>query len=397
MILLGGILCGCGRSDVQRSQVREYVRLAVALGERDPDALDHYYGPEEYVADVRRNPPALSAIRREADQAARAAHSGFLAAQLRAIAARAALLSGDRLTFDQEARVFFNAGPPWDTSISQDVRRQLSRLPGRGPLSDRYEAFDRRYLVPPERVPDVMARALTACRERTAANASLPPGEKVTLAYVHNKPWSAFSHYRDNYTSVIEVNVDLGLTVDRALDLACHEGYPGHHFFNSRTEQLLVRTNRRPELVAQLTFSPQSFVSEGAATVAPEIAFTDDERIRFERDVLFPLAGLRSDDAERYVRTARLVDALHPVELSIAKRYLDGELEFARAAEALREEALMNQPEATLKYLNEYRSYVVTYTLGHDRIRAWLEKRGVSGKWRALEDLIANPEAVFQP
>ena len=43
------------------------MRLAVALGERDPDALDFYAGPADAVADVRRDPPTLTAIKREAE------------------------------------------------------------------------------------------------------------------------------------------------------------------------------------------------------------------------------------------------------------------------------------------------------------------------------------------
>ena len=46
---------------------RQYVRLAVALGERDPDSLDFYAGPADAVADVRRSPPTLTAIRRDAE------------------------------------------------------------------------------------------------------------------------------------------------------------------------------------------------------------------------------------------------------------------------------------------------------------------------------------------
>ncbi len=48
---------------------RQYVRLAVALGERDPDSLDFYAGPADAVADMRRNPPPLTAIKRDAADA----------------------------------------------------------------------------------------------------------------------------------------------------------------------------------------------------------------------------------------------------------------------------------------------------------------------------------------
>ena len=57
-------------------EARQYVRLAVALGERDPDALDFYAGPADAVADVRRDPPTLTAIRREAEMLVRQVRNG---------------------------------------------------------------------------------------------------------------------------------------------------------------------------------------------------------------------------------------------------------------------------------------------------------------------------------
>ena len=43
-----------------------YTRIAVALGERDPDSIDYYYGTAEWVTDIRENPPSLAQIRRSA-------------------------------------------------------------------------------------------------------------------------------------------------------------------------------------------------------------------------------------------------------------------------------------------------------------------------------------------
>src|ERR1700738_2517065 len=41
----------------------EYLRLVVSLGERDPDSLDYYFGPESLVSEERRNPPKLGELR----------------------------------------------------------------------------------------------------------------------------------------------------------------------------------------------------------------------------------------------------------------------------------------------------------------------------------------------
>ena len=99
--------------------------------------------------------------------------------------------------------------------------------------------------------------------------------------------------------------------------------------------------------------------------MAPDIAFPESERVAFERNELFPLAKLDQSAAEKYVHVEHLVGELEGAEVPIVREYLDGNLEFARAAEELEQETLMYQGEATLKYLNEYRTYMVTYTLGH--------------------------------
>jgi hypothetical protein len=237
-------------------------------------------------------------------------------------------------------------------------------------------------------VPAVMKRALDACREQTRGHIALPEGESVTVEYVANKPWDAYSTYHGHFHSVIQINTDFPLTVDRALELACHEGYPGHHVYNSIEDAELVQRGGRAELMVQPTFSPQSFASEAAATVAAEVAFPPEERLRFERDTLFPLAGLNPQDAERYLKVSRLVDELAIAEAPIARDYLDGRLEFVRAGAALEEQVLMAHSEATLKYINEYRTYMLAYTLGKERLLKCL--RQAEKPWQAYQQIIVS-------
>jgi hypothetical protein len=238
-----------------------------------------------------------------------------------------------------------------------------------------------------------MQAALKVCREKTLARVSMPPGENVEIDYVVHKPWSAFSRYEGNARSVIQVNLEYPLTVNRILDLACHEGYPGHHVYNTLRDQAVVQQRGEREGMVQLTFSPQSFVSEAAASYAPEMVLDEPERVRIERDVLFPIVGLGKADASRYVRVQRLVERLHTAEPGIAREYLDGRLEFARAADALERETLMEHGETMLLYLNEYRSYMLTYTVGRDAVQEWVDGAGKSPemRWEKYLQLIRIP------
>ena len=98
--------------------------------------------------------------------------------------------------------------------------------------------------------------------------------------------------------------------------------------------------------------------------LAVDVAFPPAERVRVERERLFPLAGLHSSGAEQHVAVERLVSDLQVVQAGVARRYLNGDLEFARAVSALEEQALVPHAEALIKYVNQYRSYVTTYTTG---------------------------------
>ena len=125
-----------------------------------------------------------------------------------------------------------------------------------------------------------------------------------------DKSWSGYNWYQGNYRSLIQINTDLPIYIDRAIDLACHEGYPGHHVYNVLLEQQLVRGRGWQEFTVYPLFSPQSLIAEGTANYGIEVAFPDDERRAFERDVLFPAAGLDASQVEQFYEIAELVEKL---------------------------------------------------------------------------------------
>ncbi len=274
-----------------------------------------------------------------------------------------------------------------DNAVVDRAHALVDRLlPGSESLALRYARFDRQFMIPPERLAAVMTRAIDGCRRATLPHMPLPSGEQVTVEYVSGTPWSAFTRYEGRAHSRIQINAGFGLTVDRALQLACHEGYPGHHAINTWIDTALIGPQHRIELTVQPMFSPQSLRTEGAATFAPELAFSDAERLQFERDELFPIAGLDGRDAAGYLTVERAVDDLRLVQAGIARQYLDGSLEFARASAALEREALMPSADATLKFFNEFRSYAVAYTLGHDlAARAVDAQSSADVRWQAYE------------
>ncbi len=410
------LLASCHRSDATLdSMARSYVQLALALGERDPDSLDFALVPASLRAAVHRSYPSLGQIGRDAKALSEQLHLvkfhpdqrgrvEFLQLQLASMQARASILAGRRFDFDSEAQVLFATAylPDLHADERPVLRARIAALlPAPGTRSDdstaeRYAAYESSFVVQPQRLASVMNAAFDLCRRRTAEYIALPAGESVEISFVHHKPWTAFSRYLGNAHSSIQVNLDLPITVDDALELACHEGYPGHHVFNTLRDTALVQQSALPEAQVQLTFSPQSYLSEAAAAYAPRIAFSREERAQIERDVLFPEAGLSPQEAERYVLISSLVRELDSAEPAIAREYINDRMEFVRAEQQLADQVLMAHSESLLLYLNEYRSYMLAYTDGPRKIADYLDATAASNsdaaarraRWKSYEQLM---------
>jgi hypothetical protein len=322
----------------------------------------------------------------------------YLRVQLGAMAARARIVAGERLSFDQEARALYDVAPPRHTEAHFDslLARLDSILRGPGPLATRYQRFRDRLTIPGTKVDTVFKTAIAACRRRTAARLALPPGERFDLEYVKGTPWNAYNWYQGGYRSLIQVNLDFPIPLDRAVDLACHEGYPGHHVYNALLEQALVRGRDWVEFSMYPLFSPQSLIAEGSANYGIDMAFPEAERVAFERDSLFPLAGLDPSLAERNAAVRQVVERLNYARNAVARQYLDGALD-AAAAQAMMRRYWLITPEAaskTLRFIDTYRSYVINYNLGRDLVAAWVSRTAgtdPTARWTAFRALLSGP------
>jgi hypothetical protein len=418
LLLALGLFVGCRASqsppDPRRLEpiARQYVILGLSLGHYDPNYVDAYYGPASLraaadseslsVAKVRSSAESLIAqlgdsVPAYSDSLVRLRHR-YLRTQLSAMVARAKMLGGEHLTFDQEARALYDAEPPHysDAHFDSLLTRLDSLLPGKGPLAQRYDRFRSRLVIPAARVDTVVKTAIGACRARTRAHLSLPPGERFDLEYVKGTPWNAYNWYKGGYHSLIQVNLDFPIALDRAIDLGCHEGYPGHHVYNALLEQALVRGRGWVEPSIYLLFSPQSLIAEGSANFGIDMAFPEPQRTAFERDSLFPLARLDPALAELNAAVRQVVTDLNYARNEVARRYLDGELDAAGARAAMQRYWLSSPEQAakTVRFIDAYRSYVINYNLGRDMVESWLDRMAHSdtaARWKAFDELLSSP------
>ena len=397
-----------GQTDSADSIARDYVQLVLGVGEREPGYVDAYYGPPEWAAAAKAAPPTLeqltataAALAGRLDALPRPAASApdqvqritWLKAHVSAVRARLRMLGGETFGFADEAEALFGIRPELKPLADYDpvLARIDALIPGDGPLIDRITAFKAAFVVPGDRLEPVMQAAIAECRARTVRNIALPANERFTLAFVTDKPWSGYNYYLGDAASRIEINSDFPIYTDRAIDLGCHEGYPGHHVYNALLERTFVREKGWVEMSVYPLFSPMSFVAEGSANYGVDLAFPGAEGAAFEREVLMPLAGLAPADVAAKAELMALTHTLARAEYTIADDYLAGRVGRDETIARLSKYLLTPPDKAAqrLRFIDAYRSYIINYGLGRDTVEAWVSRQGPD-PWRGMETLLAS-------
>ena len=385
----------------------DYVRLILEIGEHEDGYVDAYYGPAEWAAAAEANPRSVDQLTQAAATLTRELETvdaagadealvqrrKFLLAHISAAALRLRMIAGDKPAFADEAYGLFGIRPEIRPLESyRPVLAQMDALlPGQGSLAERAAAFRAGHVIPRDRVEAVLHAAMDECKRRTEAHMDLPAGESFEMGFVTDKPWSGYNYYLGNSKSRIEINVGLPIGIDRAVDLGCHEGYPGHHVYNALLEQTFVRERGWMEMSVYPLFSPMSFVAEGSANYGIDLAFPAGELARFEKDVLYPTAGLDPAGRDDYARFIALTRQLASAEYGIADAYLGGRIDRATAERQLRDTMLMAPERAKQRvdFIDTYRSYVINYGLGRDTVQAWVERQGPD-HWATTQRLLAS-------
>ena len=393
---------------------REYVALGLAIGQYDPDFVDAYYGPDSLrpaaVRDTSHFPKdslilSVSSLKKRiaelgggtANDSIRS-RADWLGSQLTAFERRIRIFSGESASFDTESKDLFDAvAPVYTEKHFQDLIAKLdSMLPGKGPLPNRFQKMASRFLLPRDKIDTVFQVAIAEARKRTLQHYALPPGENFKLEYVTDKPWSGYNWYKGNYQSLIQINISQPIFIQRAIDLACHEGYPGHHVFNALLEKNIYHDQGSPEISLYPLFSPQSLIAEGSANYGISIAFPGDAQEQYCKQILMPLAGMDTTGAHLYFESLKISSALNYARNEVARGLVNKTMADKEALRWLTDYCLLTEKGATdyLRFIKKYRSYVINYNYGQDLVKNYIEKasgQDAEKRWKAFEKLLSNP------
>jgi hypothetical protein len=397
--------------DVLDSLAERYVKLALAFGEIDSNFVDAYTGPAEWREQARAAALPLSAQMTEAAAittglGAAVAEPGEevrllqLQRNVLALSTRMRMANGERLSFNEEAALLYDAVPPeYDYAEFDAALAELEALlPGEEPLGDRVQALRDKLIVTSDKVPAVMEAAIAECRARTVARYELPADERFDLEFVTDKPWSGYNWYQGNNRSLIQVNLDQPFLITRALDLGCHEGYPGHHVWNLYVDNRFVKDNGWLEYQVFPLFAPASLFAEGSANFGVELAFPGETRLEYEQQMLYPIAGLDPSDGARFEAISALMNKLGNARTQISREYLDGDITREQAIELAMKYRLMSRSRAeqSFNFDDTYRAYVINYSLGLEIVRDYIGRHADTdeARWAVFEELLKKPTAA---
>ncbi|QPQ54462.1 hypothetical protein IC614_08940 [Allosphingosinicella flava] len=409
------LLAGCVSNGVRQDNLGEiaadYVQMTLEIGEREPGYVDAYYGPKEWQDAAKAAPRSLADLAEEARRltgrvnalktdgldATSLRRRDFLLAQLTAATTRLRMLQGEKLSFAEEAKGLFGVTPELKELSAYDpiLARIETLVPGTGPLSERVDAFQDRFTIPKDRLKPVFDAAIAECRRRTAVHIAMPANESFKMEFVTGKSWSGYNYYQGNAHSLIQINTDLPIRISRAVDLGCHEGYPGHHALNMLLEERLTKGKGWIEFSVYPLYSPQSLIAEGSANYGIDLAFPGPERLAFETRALYPLAGIPTADAAKYLELLKATSELAGARFTIARDFLEGRIDRAKAVELTQKYQLVSKARAeqSIDFTTQYRSYVINYGLGQDMVRTYVEAAGPSSdaRWKRMEEVISEP------
>ena len=374
---------------------RDYLLLALRLDQHVPGLVDGYYGPADLKAQADME--SLRPARRLVDDAsalldripaevAEPDRRAWLTAQVVALRTQAEALAGQALPYVEHVTRCFDWAPVRrdDASFEAAADEIESLLPGAGPLAERIAAWDDRFVVPVDRLPDVLAWLVETFRGRAATAFGLPAGETLRVRLVRDQPWTGYNWYDGGRRSRFDLNTDLPSRAATLIHVAAHEAYPGHHLEHAWKEVELVEGRGRLESSVLLINTPECLVSEGLADLGHRFASPPGT----EHDLLVELyerAGLAVAADPAAARAA----AETSVALAGPRRRLDasrGNAALLRHADGRSHDEVLAwlrqvgrfAPDVAAKRLEFiehplWRTYVFVYHEGEALLRRWLE------------------------
>jgi len=412
-------ILSCSKKDNNKDSrlnklAEEYVSLGLNIGQYDPDFVDAYYGPDSLKPKAKKPDtlPKESLLRSVSelknklnDLSPQLSDTGkirvrWITQQLKSFDRRIRIFSGEFKSFDEESKDLFGiSAPVYPESHYAILLDSLNTiLPGKGDVQFRFQALANQFIIPKDKLDTIFKATIAEARKKTKAHYDLPADESFSIEYVNNKPWSGYNWYKGNFRSVIQINTDIQIFLERAIDVGSHESYPGHHVYNMLLEKNLYRDKGWVEISLYPLFSPQSFIAEGSANYGVDLAFPGENKIRFAKETLLPLAGLDTSNLDLYFKALAIRSQLNYARNEAGRGLINGTMDEQQALNWMIKYCLYNEETAlkSISFIRKYRSYIINYNYGMDLVKQYVEAKAGDGdnvekRWEVFGQLLSNP------
>lgn len=142
-------------------------------------------------------------------------------------------------------------------------------------------------------------------------------------------------------------------------------------------------------------FSPQSLIAEGSANYGIQMAFPGEQKLAFEKEKLYPLAGIDVKHAETFEKILTLKSQLEYARNEIARQYIEGDIDRDTAIKLQAKYALegMEKAEQRIRFVEKYGAYVINYNWGKKLVKDYIESNANTAeeRWALFEQLLSSP------
>lgn len=302
--------------------------------------------------------------------------------------ALAALSTADRVRRLYGFEPVFKPLSDYDAAID----RLDKALPGSGTIPDRIAAMRSRGAVPPDKIERVVRAAVAECRRRSAHHLRMPR-EELEISFPNDPLVPAQANYEGEGKGKMAVSSALPADVDRLLQTSCHEAYPGHHLHFASLDERLWRERKWPETGIGLNFNPVFPVSDAISEYGVGMVFPIEERMKFEREVLYPLAGLTMQDEAGWRALIQARSSVLGATSTLIRDYLDRKIDEPTAKQLAMRYRLMSpqSAEQLLKMVNAFGTDVIASDQGWLAIDRAFAGKPVNQQWRLLQRMEEEP------
>lgn len=316
----------------------------------------------------------------------------------KAIYTRLRILNNENVKFIDECNSIYQVNPSFHPYSYYDLLiTQLDTvLSGTGDIRERFAIYRDNFKIKYSLVNTAFQKSINKAEQITKEHIQLPDSESVRIEYLDGAPWSAYNWYKGNYKSLIQLNKQADIYIERVFDIAAHESYPGHHVYYSLREKEYYRDKGYVEFSIYPLFSPVSLLAEGTAEYANELIFPEKEKIDFLRTKITYKAKYTEQELKDYFKVLEIVNKLDEVVINIAKEYLNKEINSEKAVELLEKYSLESERGALRKldFINKYRSYIINYPIGKALVSKYIKLKAgddINKKWEVYKNIIEMP------